>query len=176
MLALRWSFAKDLVLVALLGVTTSVAAPSRHRAGLPARAIHSVHVALVAPRPHSRVDHRALADERYRQRNFVGASLEMQLAVGDDPSLQAEAELYEQFAHAWSRAAAPSRGTRRFEALRYARRLDLALGGVWGAELDAELRHVAPMAVPLYRRAANHEGEQLALATCDALGVKPLDF
>jgi hypothetical protein len=49
--------------------------------------------------------------------------------------------------------------------------LDLSLGGKYADVLDTKLREAAPLAAVAYARARNHEGLELALTTCDALGV-----
>jgi len=59
----------------------------------------------------------------------------------------------------------------RFESLRYARRVDLSLGGRFAAELDANLREAAPLAAAAYAAMRDQDGLELALTTCNALGV-----
>ena len=183
MLALGWSSGKDLLLVAMLGVTTLVAPrPARHacsRAAGPAP-IHAVRVSLLAPHASRSAAHDLIriacdaADRQYQHREFARAAQTLRLAVRHDPSLEASAELYDQLQRAWDRASAPEASVvTQFEAWRYARRLDLSLGGRWADLLDARLREVAPRAATFYRDAQDHEGEELALASCDALGVRP---
>jgi hypothetical protein len=109
------------------------------------------------------------AELLYEQREFDLAASALRCAT---PAEEAHAQLYDQLARAWDRAqAADATPETRFEALRYARRLDLSLGGRYADELDTKLREAAPLAAVAYAKAHNHEGLELALTTCDALGV-----
>ncbi|MEP6859438.1 MAG: hypothetical protein ABJE66_02395 [Deltaproteobacteria bacterium] len=172
MLALRWSYAKDLFVVALLGAATLVAPQRRHHAVAPAPAVvhHEVliDVELVNLDPPPAVKC-ADAELLYERREFDLAASALRCAA---PAEEAHAQLYDQLARAWDRANAPDATPEtRFEALRYARRLDLSLGGKYADELDANLRIAAPLAAAAYAAARNDEGRELALTTCDALGV-----
>ena len=170
MLALRWSYGRDLILVAALGVITFLA-PRRERH-------YSCHATIVMEPParapievtiYSPV---ADADALYRRHEFTLAADSLRKAAERDASLEANAQLYEQLARAWDRAFAPdATPVTRFEALRYARRIDLAIGGRFAEELDGYLRTTAPLAAKIYRRDHDREGLELALTTCDALGV-----
>jgi hypothetical protein len=172
------SYAKDLVLVAILGAATLVGAASP-------RTHHCHHhqpiivvtktVITYEGRPVSDgqfvpVSAQAVADGYYQRREFSLAA--QTLRAAHDPSLEANAQLYDQLARAWDRAfAKDATPETRFEALRYARRLDLAFGGTFSAELNANLRELAPLAARAYAHEHNREGLELALTTCDALGV-----
>jgi hypothetical protein len=177
------SYAKDLVLVAILGAATLVgaASPRTHRCH------HHQPIIVVTKtvityegRPVSdgqfanpdgeQVSAQAVADGYYQRREFSLAA--QTLRASHDPSLEANAQLYDQLARAWDRAFAKDAPAEiRFEALRYARRLDLAFGGTFAGELDANLRELAPLAARAYAHDRNSEGLELALTTCDALGV-----
>jgi hypothetical protein len=165
MLALRWSYAHDVVLVAILGVTTLVAVPHhRHH--------HHRHHQLYVARADVVVDPAADAEVYYQRHEFTLAASSLRKAAERDASLEANAQLYEQLALAWDRALAPdATPVTRFEALRYARRIDLAIGGRFSEELDGYLRTTAPIAANIYARDHDRSGLELALATCDALGV-----
>jgi len=165
MLALRWSYAQDLLLVAVLGVTTMVAVP-RHRHHCHQQVIES-HEIHVAPRlENAQTD----AQAHYLRHEFALAAESLRAA--HDPSLEANAQLYDQLARAWDRAFAQDASPiTRFEALRYARRIDLAFGGYYANELNDHLRETAPLAATIYAHDHNREGLELALTTCDALGV-----
>jgi hypothetical protein len=172
MLALRWSYAKDLFVVALLGAATLVAPQRRHHAVAPAPAV--VHHEVLIDVELVNLDPPAVkcadAELLYEQREFDLAASALRCAA---PAEEAHAQLYDQLARAWDRAmAADATPETRFEALRYARRLDLSLGGKYADELDAHLREVAPLAAAAYAAARNDEGRELALTTCDALGVR----
>lgn len=172
MLALRWSYAQDLFAVAVLGVTTLVAVPHRHhchRAGMQ----QVIEIRVPRDTPPIALDletAQADADAHYLRREFALAAESLRAAHA--PSLEANAQLYEQLARAWDRAftqdASP---VARFEALRYARRIDLAFGGYYANELDDHLRETAPVAATIYAHDHDREGLELALTTCDALGV-----
>jgi hypothetical protein len=171
MLALRWSLATDsfaVVLVALLGTATLVAPHKRHHAIAPV--VHTeqiIDVELINLDPPAAQC--ADAELLYEQREFDLAASALRCAA---PAEEAHAQLYDQLARAWDRGtAADSTPETRFEALRYARRLDLSLGGRYAEELDAHLREAAPLAAIAYAKARNHDGLELALTTCDALGV-----
>jgi len=172
MLALRWSLATDsfaVVLVALLGTATLVAPHRRHHAVTPVQHEDLIYVELVSLDPPAPVVKCADAELLYEQREFDLAASALRCAA---PAEEAHAELYDQLARAWDRAmAADSTPVAKFEALRYARRLDLSLGGRYADELDADLRIAAPLAAAAYAAAHNVEGRELALTTCDALGV-----
>ncbi len=180
MLALRWSFAKDLFLVALLGATTLVAAArdDGERAASPItdrRIDHSVRVRLVRHQVHQASELQRRAEASYRDHSFRTASELMKLAAEDDPDLTAEAQLYAQFDRAWGPVNNLSyTAIQQFEGLRYARRLDVSLGGLWGDEIDGRLKKAAPLAADQYRSAGNEDGLKIATATCEALGVRPM--
>ena len=160
------SYAKDLVLVAMLGAATLVGAASPRT--------YRCHRAVITyeARPLAIEPRRAQTDANgyYQRREFSLAA--QTLRAAHDPSLEANAQLYDQLARAWDRAFAKDAAPEtRFEALRYARRLDLAFGGTFADELNANLRELAPLAARAYAHAKNSEGLELALTTCDALGV-----
>ncbi|MEO8550134.1 MAG: hypothetical protein ABI678_09170 [Kofleriaceae bacterium] len=175
MLALRWSFGWDLFAIALLGATTLAAAPHHHCC----RARHApIIVVEHAPIEVELVDlvdpAKACAEAEgfYERREFDHAATSLRRAVALDPGLEAHAQLYDQLARAWDRASAPeATAVDRFESLRFARRLDLSLGGLYADELDAHLREAAPLAAISYAHDRNREGLELALTTCDALGI-----
>ena len=173
MLALRWSYAQDLALVAVLGVTTMVAVPRHHHRCHRQHA--SVEIPLVIESPEIHVAPRLEnaqtdANAHYLRHEFALAAESLRAA--HDPSLEANAQLYDQLARAWDRAfAQDSSPVTRFEALRYARRIDLAFGGYYANELNDHLRETAPLAATIYAHDHNREGLELALTTCDALGV-----
>jgi len=177
MLAQRWSFGWDLFAIALLGATTLAGAPRRHHhAPVPVIAMpHEVEHAPIEVELVDLVDPAkacAEAEVFYERREFDHAAVALRRAVAVDPGLEAHAQLYDQLARAWDRASAPdATPVVRFEALRFARRLDLSLGGLYADELDANLRDAAPLAAITYARDKNREGLELALTTCDALGV-----
>ncbi|HET9992159.1 MAG TPA: hypothetical protein VFQ65_26695 [Kofleriaceae bacterium] len=172
MLALRWSSAKDLFVVALLGAATLFAPHRRHHA--PPPVVHRevlIDVELVNLDPPA-VTACADAELLYEHREFELAASALRCAAPSDPGQESHAQLYDQLARAWDRAMAPdATPVTRFDALRYARRLDLSLGGRYADELDAHLREAAPLAAAAYAKERNHEGLELALTTCDALGV-----
>jgi hypothetical protein len=173
MLALRWSYAKDLFVVALLGAATLVAPHPRHHAVAPPHVVvhheelidvELVNVGESAPAPAC-----GDAEQLYEHGAFELAAAASLCADPGDPG---HAQLYDQLLRAWDRAAAEDATPEtRFEALRYARRLDLSLGGKYVDVLDTKLREAAPLAAAAYARARNQEGVELALTTCDALGV-----
>lgn len=173
MLALRWSYAQDLFAVAVLGVTTLVAVPHHrhhcHRADT--QRVIEIRVPRCTPPIALGLDNaQADADAHYQRHEFALAAESLRAA--HDPSLEANAQLYEQLARAWDRAfARDASPVVRFEALRYARRIDLAFGGYYANELDDHLRETAPVAATIYAHDHNREGLELALTTCDALGV-----
>jgi len=173
MLALRWSSATDLFVVALLGTATLFAPHRRHHVAAPVPVPHEVliDVELIdLDRP--AVQPCADAEALYEHREFELAASALRCAAPSDPGQESHAQLYDQLARAWDRAMAPdATPVTRFEALRFARRLDLSLGGRYADELDAHLREAAPLAAAAYAKARNHEGLELALTTCDALGV-----
>jgi len=167
MLALRWSYGRDLVLVAALGVTTLVAMPRHHHH----RCHHHISIQM-PPIVVTIANPAADADAHYQRHEFTLAADTLRTAAERDASLEANAQLYEQLARAWDRAFAPdATPVTRFEALRYARRIDLAIGGRFADELDGYLRTTAPIAAEIYRRDHDREGLELALTTCDALGI-----
>jgi hypothetical protein len=176
MLALRWSLATDsfaVVLVALLGTATLVAPHRTHHAPAPVahhEVLIDVELVNLDPPPSVHVATPcADAELLYEQHEFELAASALRCAGPDE---EAHAQLYDQLARAWDRGmAADAAPETRFEALRYARRLDLSLGGKYADELDAHLRETAPLAAAAYAKARNPEGRELALITCDALGV-----
>jgi hypothetical protein len=177
MLALRWSYAQDLFLVAVLGVTTMVAVPRHHHRCHRQHA--NVEIPLVIeldvppgtpPITLGLENAQAEADAHYMRHEFALAAESLRAA--HDPSLEANAQLYDQLARAWDRAFAQDASpVTRFEALRYARRIDLAFGGYYANELNDHLRETAPVAATIYAHDHNRVGLELALTTCDALGV-----
>lgn len=172
MLALRWSYAQDLFLVAVLGATTLVAVPRHHRHHCHHhQQVIEIHIPPETPPIELGLAHaRADADTHYMRQEFALAAAS--LRATHDPSLEANAQLYDQLARAWDRAFAPDASPiARFEALRYARRIDLAFGGYYANELDDHLRETAPVAASLYAHDHDREGEGLARTTCAALGV-----
>jgi hypothetical protein len=179
MLALRWSFGWDLFAIALLGATTLAAAPHHHRCHAHRAPVIVTHHAVEhAPIEVELVDlvdpAKACAEAEvfYERREFDHAAIALRRAATVDPGLEAHAQLYDQLARAWDRASAPdANAVDRFESLRFARRLDLSLGGLYADELDADLRDAAPLAAASYAHENNREGLELALTTCDALGV-----
>ncbi|MEO6777411.1 MAG: hypothetical protein ABI467_31075 [Kofleriaceae bacterium] len=180
MLALRWSVRTDLFVVALLGAVTLVAPHRRSHPSAAPPVVHDqvIEVELVDLDPptvtavaavHSCGD----AELLYEHREFDLAASALRCATPVDSGEEAHAELYDQLARAWDRAMAPdATPVIRFEALRYARRLDLSLGGRYAGELDAHLRAAAPLAVAAYAKQHDGEGLAIALTTCDALGVR----
>jgi hypothetical protein len=169
MIALRWSYGRDLILVAALGVITFVAVPHHHRHHHHRHVRYPYNVAIEVP---TIVNPAADAEVYYQRHEFTLAADSLRKAAERDASLEANAQLYEQLARAWDRAfAKDATPVTRFEALRYARRIDLAIGGRFAEELDGYLRTTAPIAAEIYRRDHNREGLELALTTCDALGV-----
>jgi len=173
MLALRWSYAQDLFVVAVLGVTTLVAVP-RHRHHCRQQLnqqVIEIHVPPGTPPITIGLENaQADADAHYMRHEFALAAESLRAA--HDPSLEANAQLYDQLARAWDRAFAQDASpVARFEALRYARRIDLAFGGYYANELNEHLRETAPVAATIYAHDHNREGLELALTTCDALGV-----
>ena len=139
MLALRWSFDRDLFLVAMLGLTTLTAlttpvAPRPAVDACPLAAgpapIHGVRVSLLAPHAVRAAPHDPFrtacgaAEHRYQHRESARAAQTLRLAVHLDPALETTSGLYDQLQRAWDRAEV-------------------------------------------------HEGPRLALASCDALGVRP---
>lgn len=175
MLALRWSFGWDLFAIAVLGATTLAAAPHRHHHAPVIAIPHAVEHAPIEVELIDLVDPAkacAEAEGFYERREFDHAAHALRRAAAVDPGLEAHAQLYDQLARAWDRASQPdATPDGRFEALRFARRLDLSLGGLYADELDADLREAAPLAAIAYAHDRNHEGLELALTTCDALGV-----
>jgi hypothetical protein len=170
MLALRWSYRKDLVVVALLGAATLVALHRRHHEVV-APIVHPDQIIPIELVDLDRPTEPACgnAEALYEAGQFELAATALRCA---DPADPGHAQLYDQLARAWDRAmASDATPVTRFEALRYARRLDLSLGGKYADELDAHLREEAPLAAAAYARARNDEGLELALTTCDALGV-----
>jgi len=170
MLALRWSYAQDLFLVAVLGVTTLVAVP-RHRHRCHHQQVIEIQIPPgTPPITIGLANAQADADAHYMRHEFALAAESLRAA--HDPSLEANAQLYDQLARAWDRAFAEDASpVARFEALRYARRIDLAFGGYYANELNDHLRETAPIAATIYAHDHNREGLELALTTCDALGV-----
>ncbi len=186
--ALRWSYASDLVLVAVLGAATLVTTPHhrchahrhRARAAVTTAPVAPVLVEIQVPPSTPPIQlgtidpDRACAEAEvyYEHREFDRAAASLRRAVVLDPGLEPHAQLYDQLARAWDRAMAPDATPAiRFEALRFARRLDLSLGGRYADELDAHLRDAAPLAAIAYAHAHDRDGLELALSTCDALGV-----
>ncbi|MEO8840114.1 MAG: hypothetical protein ABI591_17845 [Kofleriaceae bacterium] len=174
MLALRWSYAQDLFLVAVLGATTLVAVPHHrhrcHRQQIITPTTPTITTDVPPPITLGLEHAQADADAHYLRQEFALAAESLRAA--HDPSLEANAQLYEQLARAWDRAfARDASAVVRFEALRYARRLDLAFGGYYANELDDHLRETAPLAATMYAHDHDREGLELALTTCDALGV-----
>lgn len=150
MLATSRSYAKELFVVAVLGVATLVVAASRP-----------------APRHHHCRGHEHL---KVVPSIYIASPAQVKQDIA--PVSDREIELEYQLASALERAHdAKSSLMTQFEALRYARRLDLALGGTRADGLDHELARVAPRAAVLYARSHNQEGLELALATCDSLGI-----
>ncbi|MFT3698369.1 MAG: hypothetical protein QM831_34820 [Kofleriaceae bacterium] len=154
MLASSRSYAKELFVVAVLGVTTLV-------------------VASVRPAHHHTCrHHEARSDMKVVPNIYVMPSKityaePVRMTVKDQ-----DIELEYQLASALQRAHDPKSSLMtQFEALRYARRLDLVLGGTRADGLDKELASVAPKAAVVYARSHNQEGLELALATCDSLGI-----
>lgn len=171
MLALRWTYTKDLFVVALLGTLTLVTPHRRHHAP-PVPREELIDVELVNLDPPATAPTCADAEMLYEHREFTLAASALRCAAPSDRGQEANAQLYDQLARAWDRAMAPdATPVTRFEALRYARRVDLSLGGRYAAELDANLREAAPLAAAAYAEQRNQEGLELALTTCDALGV-----
>jgi len=169
MLALRWSYAVDLFAVALLGTLTLVTPHRRHHHAAPVHHEELIDVELVNLDPPAVTPSCADAEMLYEHREFTLAASALRCAA---PADEANAQLYDQLARAWDRGMSPdATPVTRFEALRYARRLDLSLGGRYADELDANLREAAPLAAIAYAQARNQEGLELALTTCDALGV-----
>jgi hypothetical protein len=175
MLALRWSYAQDLFLVAVLGATTLVAVPRHRHHGYHChhQQVIEIHVPPGTPPIQLGLEHaQADADAHYMRHEFALAAESLRAA--HDPSLEANAQLYDQLARAWDRAFAQDASpVARFEAMRYARRIDLAFGGYYANELNDHLRETAPAAATIYAHEHNREGLELALTTCDALGVPP---
>jgi hypothetical protein len=170
MLALRWSYAQDLFLVAVLGATTLVAVP-QHRHHCHRQQVIQIEVPPGTPPIALGLEHaQAEADAHYLRHEFALAAESLRAA--HDPSLEPNAQLYDQLARAWDRAFAQDASPiARFEALRFARRIDLAFGGYYANELNDHLRETAPVAATIYAHDHNREGLELALTTCDALGV-----
>lgn len=173
MLATRYS--GDLLAIAMLGAFTLAAAPHHHRC-------HAGHRApVIVEHPPIEVELVDLADPAkacaeaevfYERRDFEHAAGALRRAVSVDPGLESHAQLYDQLARAWERAQDPeATAVAKFENFRFARRLDLSLGGLYADELDADLREVAPLAAVAYAHDKNREGLELALTTCDALGI-----
>lgn len=153
MLATSRSYAKELFVVAVLGVATLIVAAARP-----------------APRHHHCRGHEHL---KVVPSIYIAPPAPVTPVTNDAaPITDREIELEYQLASALERAHdAKSSLMTQFEALRYARRLDLALGGTRADGLDHELARVAPRAAVLYARSHNQEGLELALATCDSLGI-----
>jgi len=172
MLALRWSFAGDLFAIALLGTLTLVTPHRRHHAVAPPVHEELIDVELVSLDQVVKVPACADAEMLYEHREFTLAASALRCAAPDDQGNEANAQLYDQLARAWDRAmAADATPVVRFESLRYARRVDLSLGGRFAAELDANLREAAPLAAAAYAAMRDQDGLELALTTCNALGV-----
>jgi hypothetical protein len=156
------------VLVALLGTATLVAPHRRHHVVMPV--VHTeqiIDVELVNLDPPAPAC--GDAEQLYEHGSFELAAAAALCAEPGDPG---HAQLYDQLLRAWDRAAAEDATPEtRFEALRYARRVDLSLGGKYADVLDTKLREAAPLAAVAYAKARNAEGRELALTTCDALGV-----
>lgn len=173
MLALRWSYAGDLFAIALLGTLTLVAPQRRHHAVAPPVHEELIDVELVDLDQVVMTPSCADPEMLYEHREFTLAASALRCAAPNDQGIEANAQLYDQLARAWDRAMAPdATPVTRFEALRYARRVDLSLGGRYADELDANLREAAPLAAAAYAEQRDQEGVELALTTCNALGVR----
>ena len=128
----------------------------RHHSSLPspargAQRVIEIQSASTRRRSRSDLENAQRRCRRALQAPRVRARGRARCAPPHDPSLEANAQLYDQLARAWDRAFAPdATPVARFEALRYARRIDLALGGYYADELDAHLRETAPLAATIY--------------------------
>jgi hypothetical protein len=112
------------------------------------------------------------ADALYRRHDFDAAAHVARAAARRDARFKSVAELYIQFAHAWTIGAdRAERPIARFEALREARKLDVVLGGVYADELDAMLVYDTPRAAIAYTAEHRYQEAAVSVSVGDALGI-----